>query len=306
MLLAGRARTGGRRRIAAGLTLAALAFCVPAEATRAQDARPSDETLRSLQERGRAVFLYLQAVERAGALVQKHASEGVKPDRTVAISDREGWRVDYLKDLTKETGPAGPKKGMILVAETSFSPDSGEVGELTIMEPPHAAPATAQSYARALDQAEEATVTRPDAGTPFEDAVIREKDATFTVYLLSHHDEDGAQGAKSGAAAGSVRFGRDFVIRIAASGRQVLSVEPLHSNAVSVALASRPAGQPTLHVHEQGNLPFPTDVALVLRHRALAPHLVLTPQFMFRIDAEGAITWLGPNTIPQTGGGGTP
>ena len=79
---------------------------------------------------------------------------------------------------------------------------------------------------------------------------------------------------------------------------QVLSVEPLHSNATSVALAPRAAGQPTLHTHDQGDLPFPTDVALVLRHRALAPHLVLTPRFMFRIDSEGVVTWLGPNTLP--------
>jgi len=294
----GRARKGRRPRVAVRIVLAALALTAPAGAERAQEGRPSEETLRTLQERGRAIFLYLQAMESAGALLQKHASEGVRPDRTVVISDREGWRVVYLRDLTKESGPAGPKKGMIVVAETGFSPDSGQVGELTIMEPPHAAPATAQSYARALDQAEEATVTRPDAGTPFEDAVIREKDATFTVYLLSHHDEADAQGAKDAVAAGSVRFGRDFVIRIAASGRQVLSVEPLHSNAVSVPLAPRPAGQPTLHAHEQGSLPLPTDVALVLRHRSLAPHLVLTPQSMFRIDPEGVVTWLGPNTIP--------
>ncbi len=300
-------RHGRGGRVAAGLLLTAWAFRPLVDAAWAQDARPSEETLRTLQERGRAVFLYLQAVESSARLLQRHASEGVRSDRTVVIFDRDGWRVDFLRDLTKESGPTESKKGMILVAQTSFSPDSGEVGELTIMEPPHAAPATAQSYARALEQAEEAVASRPDAGAPFEDAVIREKDATFTVYLLSHHDEEGAGDAKGGTAPGSVRFGHDFVIRIAASGRQLLSVEPLHASAATVPLAARPAGQPTLHAHEQGSLPLPTDVALVMRHRALAPHLVLTPQFMFRIDAEGAITWLGPNTIPQVPRtGGTP
>ncbi|OLC54345.1 MAG: hypothetical protein AUH92_04185 [Acidobacteria bacterium 13_1_40CM_4_69_4] len=284
--------------------LAALCLLGPAGSARAEDSRPSDETLRSLQERGRTLFLYLQAVERAGDLLKKRASEGVRPDRTVIIPDRAGWQVVFLQDLSKESTPTGPKKGMVQVAETTFSPDAGQVGDLTIMDPPHAAPATAQSYARALEQAESATVSRPDAGSPFEDAVIREKDATFTVYLISHRDEDGAAGARAVPPAGSVRFGRDFVIRLAASGRQVLSVEPLHSNATSVPLGPRAAGQPTLHVHVKGDLPFPTDVALVLRNRALAPHLVLTPRFMFRIDSEGAVTWLGPNTLPQTSASG--
>ena len=304
------ARTEGfrpARAAAAGLVLTTLCLPGPGGAARAQEGRPTEQTLRDLAERGRNISLYLQAADRAGELLRRRASEGVEPDRTVIISDRAGWQVVFLKDLTKESGPTGPKKGMVLVAETTFSPDAGEVGDLMIVDPPRAAAATAQSFARALDEAERATVSQLQAGGPFEDAVIREKDSTFTVYLISHHDEGVEAGAKAGQAAGSVRFGRDFIIRLAASGRQVLSVEPLHGNATSVSLGPRPAGQPTLHVHEKGDLPFPTDVALVLRNRSLAPHLVLTPHSMFRIDSEGAVTWLGPNTLPQApGGGGAP
>src|SRR5438445_8441578 len=135
-------------------------------------------------------------------LLNRPAKAGEIPDRTVIIPDRDGWQVVFLKDLTKESTPTGPRKGMVLVAETTFSPDAGQVGNLTIMEPPHAAPATAQSYARALDQAESAAGSRPDAGEPFEDAVIREKDAAFTVYLISHRDEDGGAGGHAGQIAG--------------------------------------------------------------------------------------------------------
>jgi hypothetical protein len=285
------AATVGRPIVVAACLLAA------AGPARAQDDRPSDETLRALQERGRMIALYLDAVDRGAERWKKQGNEAMMPDRTVVIPDREGWRVLFLKDLTKDPAPAGPKKGMILLAETSFSPDAREVGDLRVMVPPHAAPAIAQSYARSLGEAETATVSRPDAGRPFEDAVVREKDATFTVYLISHHEEEGAEPPKGGQP-GSLRFGRDFIIRVAASGRQVLSVEPLHAGASAVPLAPRPAGQPTLHTHEKGDLPTPTDVALVLRHRSLAPHLVLTPRSMFRIDAEGAVTWLGPNPVP--------
>lgn len=291
-------RTGKLMICAVACLLAAVAPARP------QGDRPSDETLRALQERGRMIALYLDAVDR-GAERWRRQGHQAAPDRTVVIPDRDGWRVLFLKDLTRDPGPAGPKKGMAVLAETSFSPDAREVGDLRVMMPPHPAPATAQSYARSLGEAETATVARPDAGRPFEDAVIREKDGTFTVYLISHHEEAGEETPKEGQP-GRVRFGRDFLIRVAASGRQVLSVEALHKGATSVPLAPRPAGQPTLHAHDQGDLPTPTDVAQVLRNRSLAPHLVLTPVSMFRIDSEGELTWLGPNPVPPASGTASP
>lgn len=304
-LMHGRVASGTRTAPAGRLIVAAACLLAALQPARPQDDRPSDESLRALQDRGRMIALYLDAVDRGAERWKRQGSEAKPPDRTVVIPDRDGWRVLFLKDLTKDPVPAGPKTGMVLLAETSFSPDAREVGDLHVMLPPHAATATAQSYARSLGEAETAVLSRPDAGRPFEDAVIREKDGTFTVYLLSHHEEEGEKTPQE-AQPGSVRFGRDFSIRVAASGRQVLSIEPLHAGATAVPLAPRPAGQPTLHTHDKGDLPTPTDVALVLRNRSLAPHLVLTPRSMFRIDAEGELTWLGPNPVPAAPGAQSP
>lgn len=284
-------------RAARWFVTAACCLGALAAPARPQDDHPSDETLRLLQERGRTVALYFDAVERGAERFRVQSEQSKQPDRIVAIVDRNGWRVLFLRDLAADPAPSGPKKGMLLMAETSFSPDARDVGDLRVMLPPHAAPASAQSYARALEAAEAAAAARPEAGRPFEDAVVREKDGTFSVYLFSHKPDKGEPGPGE-AAAKSVRFGGDFLVRIAASGRQVVSIEPLHAGDSAVTLAPRPAGQPTLHTHEQGDLPTPTDVAQVLRNPALAPHLVLTPRSMFRIDAEGAVTWLGANPVP--------
>jgi hypothetical protein len=262
-----------------------------------QDDHPSEESLRQLQDRGRTIALYLDAVDRGSKRFSLQSGQSKGPDRTIAFVDRDGWRVLFLRDLAIDPAPSGPKKGLLLMGDITFSPDAREVGDLRLMLPPHAATASAQSYARALGEAETAAAATPDAGPPWEDAVVREKDGTFTVYLFSHR-QDKDEAASAGSVPRSVTFGHDFVVRVAASGRQVTSVDLQHTRTTAVPLAPRAAGQPTLHAHEQGDLPTPTDVALVVRNPALAPHLVLTPRSMFRIDAEGGVTWLGANPVP--------
>ena len=128
------------------------------------------------------------------------------------------------------------------------------------------------------------------------DAVIREKDSTFTVYVISQKADEAAPAP---ATPRSVVIGRDFIVRVAANGRQVLSVEKLHDSVASLSLLPRAPGTPLLHEHDKGDLPAPTDVALVLRQPVLAPLLVLTGRFMFRVDREGEVTWLGPNPTPS-------
>lgn len=276
------------------LVTAACCLAASAGPALAQDDRPSEESLRLLQERGRTIALYFDAVDRGLKRFNLQSGQSKPPDRTVAIVDREGWRVLFLRDLALEPATTGPKKGLLLMGETSFSPDAREVGDLRLMLPPHPAAASAQSYARALGEAETAVAAVPDTARPFEDAVVREKDGTFTVYLYARKPDKEEPAAGS---SGSVTFGRDFVVHVATSGRQVTSVDLLHTRPTAVPLMPRPAGQPTMHSHQEGDLPTPTDVALVVRNPVLAPHLVLTPRSMFRIDAEGAVTWLGANPV---------
>jgi hypothetical protein len=278
--------------VCAGLALACLA--VSPTVVSAQADRPADETLRLLQERGRLIALYLQAVDRTADLLKAQGTVAPPSDRTVVIPDNAGWRVVCLSNLTKATGGVGSTRaGFAIVGETTFSPDSGQVGALGLIVPPRSAPAAIQAYGRALDEAETATVGRPDGGPPFVDAVIREKDSTFSVYVISQKADERAP-----ASPGSVVIGRDFIVRVAASGRQVLSVEKLHDSVASLSLQPRAPGTPLLHEHFKGDLPAPTDVALVLRQPVLAPLLVLTERSMFRVDREGDVIWLGPNPTP--------
>jgi hypothetical protein len=283
-------KAGSRCAALVRATLVVACFAGATGLCRAQADRPSDEDLQSLAERGRLIALYMQAVDRTAGILKVRGAGAPATVRTVVIPETSGWRVVCLGDQTKTPGATGAAHaGPVIVAETTFSPDAGQVGTLETITPPRQAPATIQSYARALEEAENATVGASGGGGAFADAVLREKDSTFTVYVISQSPEPGSP---------TLLVGRDFMVRVAASGRQVLSVDKLHDSATEVSLQPRAPGTPVLHQHDKGDLPSPTDVALVLSHPVLAPLLVLTNRSIFRVDREGAVTWLGPNTGP--------
>ena len=248
---------------------------------------PPEETIREIEARGRQIATYLLAA--AAGTERLRGQSAAIPASTVVLQGRDGgWEVLFLS----EPDPVG--KGTAVIAQVGFDPTSGQAAEVRLMAPPRPAPAATVSYARAIETARAAAAGRPGAPAPHEAAVFRERDGTFSVYLKSTGGEPGVP-----------RFGADLLARVAASGRQILSVEALHSGESLPPPASRAPGQASLHTHGLGDLPTPTDVAVVMRHPELAPHLVLTPRSMFRIDARGGITYLGPNPAPPpTAGGG--
>ena len=274
-----------RRTAPPALVVAAVISlgAAPAEGPAPAPAAPTPETLLALAERGRQIALYLEAVAEA----QETARAGgltAAPDRIVVVAERDGWKVAFVKDVQEAPG----KQALKLLAEAPFNPQVGEIGGIRMAVPPRNAPLTIGSHVRALGTAEAAAASR-GGHPPWEATVFREKDGTFTVYLKSRNGEE----------PGTVRFGDDMQVRVASTGRQVTEIEPLHGEVVVVPGGARLPGQPTtLHTHVPGDLPSPTDVATVIRTPQLAPHLVLTPHWMFRIDTQGAITLLGPNMSP--------
>jgi hypothetical protein len=262
-------------------TAASLTLCVGEVG--GAEGPPEEKALRAIEERGRRISLYVQASEKGREVLRQSPQEVPPPDHVVVHEDRQAWRVLFLKDFQDR----GVRKGLKVLAEVEYYPASGEAGMLRLMAPPRAASPLSTAFARALEEAVKAAAARGGIRAPYEEAVVREADGVFSVYLGS-----------APAGGGTVQFGADLLVRVASSGRQTISLEPLHAETTAVSAAPRGAGEPTLHVHPSGDLPAPTDVAQVLRRPALAPHLVLTPRFMFRIDAEGRITYLGPRPPP--------
>ena len=243
---------------------------------------PSTEVILEIERRGREIALYLDTIESGREVLEQNRGRLADPDHQLLLPGQDGWRIVFLKETDVRHG----KREVLVLADAPVSFETAEVGVLRLLAPPRRAAAATVSYARALEAAR-ASVVNGEEASGFDEAVFRERDGTFSVYLMPRPDDDGI-----------IEFGADHLVRIASSGRKMISTGPLHSDVEAlVALDHSGSSEPTLHLHDTGDLPTPTDVATVLRNTSLAPHLVLTPHFMYRIDARGAISYLGANPV---------
>jgi hypothetical protein len=252
-------------------------------------ARPSDDELLAITLEGRRIAAYHEAIAAAQKRLEKETDLHDRP-HTVVVERGGATHVVFVV-----RGSKGDEiKGFMLLADAVFVARAHEVAKLDVYDPPKAVPADAQTMLRALEVAHtgsqaQAAVAKP----PFNEAIFREKGGTFTVYLQSRTGNRAAW-----------RFGSDLKVKVSGDGNQVLDITPLHGPGEAVDVPPGDGKKPTLHNHVHGDLPTSTDVAMVLENPLLAPHLVMTPAWIMRIEADGALTWLGRNEVPPAVPGG--
>ncbi len=278
---------------ALGLLLSA-AGAAPVPPDDGEEGPPSADELAAIEELGFRIARHIEAHKKAATKLADMRDE-IAPlvDGTVVMEGKTAWRVLFLK----EPPPQDARRGPVVMARIDYYPAAGEVGQPNMMVPPREAPAATASHYRALQVALVAAARAEGRPGALSGAVSRIQGGRFVVHVMSDATEDG-----------HARFGGDSLARIAATGRQLEEIQPLHAGPpIDLPIVGRSAGEPTLHTHAEGERPTATDVARVILEPRLAPHLVLTPNFMYRIDATGRITFLGINPAPAAGGrAGTP
>ncbi len=284
------ARSGRLRAFVVATALAAPLTTFAAEGDMAAPVPPTDEELTVIEEVGWRIARHQEAREKARDRVA-----GMKNFRSMlggetVLEGNQSWRVLFLKDPP----PQDRRKRPLIMLEVEYHPASGETGYPSVMVPPREAEPRLVSFYRAGQIALVKVIENMPSPGPLELAVFRMKRGQFMGYITSKTAPDG-----------HIRFGGDHVVRVATTGRRIESIEPLHAGPpVDVSLTARDDGDPTLHTHVLLDRPTATDVALVMRHPSLAPHLVFTPHFMYRIDAKGQIMYLGESPLPPDGEGG--
>jgi hypothetical protein len=250
--------------------------------------RPADEALKGVTETGRRIASYHEGVERCREALKLQRAD-LEDARGVMV-DRNG--VLHVIFMQHETGPNETRPWM-MVADAVFQPKAGEVVSLQVITPSKVPPPDAAACLRALESARAGAANSAHMAPPYQEAAFKDKaNGAFIVYLQARPEGTGA-----------VHFGADALVRVAADGSTVGEVRPLHDGSATVEVPAKGGAEPTLHTHAKGDLPTETDVATVLEHPSLAPHLVLTPSYMFRIEADGTITYIGPNSVPPVAGG---
>jgi len=271
-----------------GLVLG-VGLSLPVAAHAVEPSRPSDADLRAITESGKRIASYHEAIARARKQFEEKSDLGdrIRP----VVVDRSGvWHVVFIsRDLQ-----GGELRTWLVVADAVFRPRAGEVEKFDLIDPPRPAPTDAQAALRAIDAVRTAAQTQvPSVPPPYAESVFRDKAGTFTVYLQS----------RTGTRV-LWRFGSDLKATVGTDGSQVLQIVPLHGPGESVDLAPGDGRTPTLHSHARGDLPTETDVDLVVESPGVAPHLVMTPAWIFRIESDGMVTWLGRNEVPPVAPGG--
>ena len=252
-------------------------------------APPTEEELAAIEEVGWRIAHHQEAREKALDRLARMKNYSSIHEGEIVIEGDRTWRVLFLKDPP----PKDRRKRPLVMLQVEYHPTSGEVGYPNMMVPPREAVPRIVSHYRAGQIARARVLGNAQHPEPLEKVVFRAKKRQFMVYLTSTAAPDG-----------HIRFGGDHLVRLTSTGRHVESIEPLHAGPpIDVSLAVRDDGDPTLHTHAVLNRPTATDVAIVMRHPSIAPHLILTPHFMYRIDAEGRITFLGESSMSPEGGG---
>lgn len=282
-------RSGLRRKMAIGLACALLSGGLGWGA----EAPPDEEELRSIEERGRRIHLHERAIAEARERLAGRLPPPTRGDREVVVERERNWHVYFLKGLRGGIGSGSEKRKA--VARATFKPGTGKVTKANTVRTPRVAPDDVRAMAKAIELAVGASAARPEVVPPFDEACFVEEDGMFSVYLKSRDQEPGL-----------VTFGSDLMVTVSADGRQVKGLEVLHAAPTRLPLPEESSGQLTVHTHTTGNLPTATDVAMILKYPTLAPHLVLTPDHVFRIDADGVITYRGPSGADPSGSGGAP
>jgi hypothetical protein len=252
--------------------------------------RPVDDALRAVETEGRRIATYLQAIDKARKQAREKIPDMLEGIRTVVVNRSGTWHVVFLRQVIT----AGVTKGLMAVADAVFNPRAGDLTAFQAFDPPRASPSDAQAAVRAGDSSISRAQQGLPGGTSFDEMMLRDGQGPWTVYLLRRPN-----------VAGTVSIGGDFVVTVSPDGNQVIDIKPIHDKSVGDSVSLAKSASPTLHMHPTGDLPTATDVAMVLVHPTLAPHLVLTPRWMFRIEEGGTITYLGPNSVPPVASGGS-
>ncbi len=249
---------------------------------------PSVDQLREIEAEGRRIALYFAALAAAQDEFARKAPPGAVSGRQVIVARRDGWHVLFVTDSHPRRINEKPK----LVAEVVFDPKTAYIRTFRYVEDPRSVPRIAWDYLLAVESAQLAAAAAEAATPPFDAAIFFGQGVAFRLYLMPT------------PADGLIRFGGDYLVNVERSPVSVTSIESLHAATWPVALPAVATDEPAAHSHLENDLPTATDVALVMTWPTLAPHLVLTPRYLFRIEADGTIGYLGPNEPLDAAAGG--
>lgn len=251
----------------------ALALLLSASAAVAQkrSSPPSKAELAEITERGRALAEYdVAAWHATDAVLALKPDEG-SVTRYVARKTGDRWVVVF--------GRLNEKRDKFLVVYEAAQGAGPREFSVKKHETPQEDAGFYLNAARAID-----TVLADFKGErrPYNVAALPAAAGRFYVYVVPAQTEQGV-----------FPLGGDARYLVSADGSKVVEKRQLHKSIIEFKAPPDVAGvADSFHIAVLDNVPEDTDVFHVLSRKPLVPEWVGTEQYVYRIEADGTITYV--------------
>ena len=258
-------------------TVTALAVILLADPP-ARKEPPFKAELAAITERGGDLAGYDAAAWHASdALQTKQPKEG-SIGRYIARKTDKGWVVAF--------GRLDDKQEAFLIAYEATQGDKPDQFDVKEMTPPTKDTGFFLSASRAIDTAlKEFTEHFEGEQRPYNVAVLPAEKGQVWVYLVPALTKVGVY-----PVGGDVRY------LISAEGRKIVTKRQLHKSVIEYGPQKEDEGKKQVagvHTHVLDDIPEDTDVFFVLTRKPSVPEMVLTRQFVFEVDPDGGIKYVG-------------
>jgi hypothetical protein len=257
--------------------LAPLVLCLWIAQVDPRPGPPSADDLAKITARGRLLAGYDNAAWHGSDAVVALKPEEGKVERYIARKGDKGWVVSF--------GKLNVARDKYLVAYEAVEGDAPDKFSARAIDPPREEAGFELKAALAIDAASADFLKKPPARRRYNVAAISSDDGKTFVYLFP-----------APLKAGVWPLGGDVRYLIAADGKTILEKRPLHKAIIEL---ERPNDAPDsklamgTHNHILDVVPEDTDVFHVLARKPSVPEMIATERFVYVVEKDGAIKYLG-------------
>jgi hypothetical protein len=256
------------------ITLALIALADPPE----PKMPPSKEELAAITQRGRDLAGYDAAAWHASDAVRTKDPKPGSVGGYIARKTDKGWVVAF--------GRLDETKAKYLIAYEATQTDRPEVYEVRAFDPPKTDTGFFRSAARAIEiTLKDFTEHFEGERRPYNVAVLPAEKGQLWVYFVPAPSKPGVW-----------PLGGDVRYLVLEDGTKIDEKRQLHKAIIENEFPeadkdNKPVAG--MHTHVLAETPEDTDMFHVLARRPAVPEMILTKLFVFQVDADGGIKFLG-------------
>ncbi len=238
---------------------------------------PTQKELTAITDRGRDLAGYDAAAWHASDAVQAKQPKEGSIGRYIARKIDKKWVVAF--------GRLDEKGEKFLIAYEATQGEKPDVFDVKEMIPPKEDTGFFLSAAKAIDTSLKDFVEHFEGEQrPYNVAVLPAEKEQIWVYLVPAPTKPNVW-----------PLGGDVRYLISANGTKVVSKRQLHKSVIEVEPPQDKNNQQVggIHTHVLDDTPEDTDVFHVLTRKPAVPEMVITKQFVFEVEPDGSVKYLG-------------